>query len=455
MAIKGLTDKRRLPRVGKIHLGVKVKSEKTGGEHPKAVDYFVFPEDHPQYEELKATFGDQPKELLIVLPTNNEEQFASQFYRCYSKTRGLICKGDGETCMRTVDTVTGALADRDSKNTEMKQMTCNGRDCPDYQAKKCHETMCFQFLLPQITGLGIWQIDTSSINTIRNINGALALIRAVHGRVAMLPLLLTIEQIDVIPPETGKKKKAWVLNLTSPTTLVEAAKQSMIQPLRLLAGIGPEGVVTPVPDDERPELTTFDWEGPQGDPVDPKVAALPVKESDLWPPGPEDTKPHDFKTGKPIEPEAPPEKTATKSDQTPPEAPESPVVQEAKAVVKEVKEKRGAAAKSSEVKQEKAPEDQGKEGEEKQEKSSERAAAEAQVGPAEEPQRDEHGHILTFQALLNWCMAHSTRGGTQYDRSWFFRNTSFQEAELLDKAKGPANVKAAYAEVKEWTGWED
>ena len=40
--IKELSDVRRLPRLGKIHLGVKAKNEK-GVEYPKAVDYFVVP----------------------------------------------------------------------------------------------------------------------------------------------------------------------------------------------------------------------------------------------------------------------------------------------------------------------------------------------------------------------------------------------------------------------------
>ena len=39
--IKGLTEKRRLPRIGKIHLGIMAETKK-GVPYPKAVDYFVF-----------------------------------------------------------------------------------------------------------------------------------------------------------------------------------------------------------------------------------------------------------------------------------------------------------------------------------------------------------------------------------------------------------------------------
>ena len=93
MPIKGITDRERgLPRIGKIHLGV--KDEKKG--YPKATNHFVFPADHPQFQDLVDTFGAEPTVLRVVFPVNEEERIASQYYRCYSRSRGLICKGDGE-----------------------------------------------------------------------------------------------------------------------------------------------------------------------------------------------------------------------------------------------------------------------------------------------------------------------------------------------------------------------
>ncbi|GAI11404.1 unnamed protein product, partial [marine sediment metagenome] len=162
--IKGLSETRRLPRLGKIHLGIKKTKEVNGREveYPSAVDYFVFPEDNSLYDELTRVFGEKPKELRILIPLDDEERWASQYYRCYSRTRGLICKGDGETAIRMVDMQTGALADRDSTEVVMKEVTCTGRDCPDYE-KQCREIMNLQFLLPEVPGLGVWQIDTSSI----------------------------------------------------------------------------------------------------------------------------------------------------------------------------------------------------------------------------------------------------------------------------------------------------
>jgi len=95
MPIKGLTEKRRMPRIGKLHLGIKVKN-KQGVEHPKAVDYFVYPDEGSPGGELLDQFikeyGEKPKELPIIFPLGDEESIASQYYRCYSRSRGLVSR---------------------------------------------------------------------------------------------------------------------------------------------------------------------------------------------------------------------------------------------------------------------------------------------------------------------------------------------------------------------------
>lgn len=236
MPIKGVSEVRRLPRLGKIHLGFKDPKKKGA---PTATDFFVCP------SEVQAVFGKEPRELNICFPVDDEERFSSQYYRCYSQTQGLVCKGDGETCVRMVDVETDALANRESKETELKELPCEGRECPYYE-KQCREVMNLQFLLPEVPGLGIWQIDTSSINSIRNINSAVDLIKRIHGRIAMIPLSLTIEPQEVQTPE-GKRRTVNVLNLRSKQTLIEMIQTASTK--KLTAG----AVELPAPDDEAPE----------------------------------------------------------------------------------------------------------------------------------------------------------------------------------------------------------
>ena len=89
--IKGISEIVRLPRLGKIRLGIKKENERCF--LPSPTDYFVCP------DEVKKVFGEKPKELRIMFPTENSEQWASQYLRCYSASRGLICRGDGETAV--------------------------------------------------------------------------------------------------------------------------------------------------------------------------------------------------------------------------------------------------------------------------------------------------------------------------------------------------------------------
>jgi hypothetical protein len=226
--IKGLSENRRLIRLGKIHLGIKVEKldsrtgepvHNTRGEkitYPKATDYFVCP------PEVQAVYGERPDRLNIIIPVEDDEMWCHQYYRQYSRTWGLICKGDGETCNRKIDRKTGAIASRDSKDIVWKEgLPCTGRECPDYQAKKCQETMNLQFMLPRVPGLGIWQVDTGSVNSIRNINDNAAMLRAICERVSWIPLTLTLEPKEVINPDDGKKKVVRCLNLRHDKGLLE------------------------------------------------------------------------------------------------------------------------------------------------------------------------------------------------------------------------------------------
>jgi hypothetical protein len=102
--IKGVSDIRRLPRLGKIRLGIKIQEPKKA-PYPRATDYFVVP------DEIKRHLAEEkPKELEVMFPVEDPALFAQQWLRCYSFTQGLVCKGDGVKAVRKVDTATGDVA---------------------------------------------------------------------------------------------------------------------------------------------------------------------------------------------------------------------------------------------------------------------------------------------------------------------------------------------------------
>ncbi|AQU05290.1 hypothetical protein B1778_00670 [Dehalococcoides mccartyi] len=233
MPIKGLSEVVRLPRLGKIRLGVK-KENAEGIFYPESTDYFVCP------DEVKDVFGEKPKELRIMFPTDDETQWASQFLRCYSADGSLVCRGDGEMALARVETNTNEPGATTSKLIEMP---CSPFRCPCHQQGYCRRVMNLQFLLPDCPGFGVYQLDTGSLYSIININSSLKLIRGICGRLSMIPLSLKLIEQDVLPE--GKKKTIKILSLTAPYSIAEIQKYAQIPPGQAL--------LLPVPDSEAPD----------------------------------------------------------------------------------------------------------------------------------------------------------------------------------------------------------
>ncbi len=243
MPIHGISEVRRLPRIGKIRLGVKETSQRTGNEFPRAVDFFVVKADDSTpaaaAEAFHKVYGDKPKSLDIMFPVEDKDQFFAQFYRRYGSGSGLLCKGDGVTAME-IDRETG----------EIREIECNPAECEWAAKKHCRPIGTLQFLLYKVPGLGIWQVDTTSYNSIVNINSAIDFIRAVtEGKIAMIPLKLVIRPKEV--QVEGKNKVVHVMDIVHESLRLEDVLRASRTPLwRLLM---PSLDLDEVPDDLYPE----------------------------------------------------------------------------------------------------------------------------------------------------------------------------------------------------------
>ena len=248
MAIKGVSEVIRLPRLGKIRLGVK-KENGEGISYPVPTDYFVCP------DEVRKVFGEKPNELRVMFPTEDERQWSSQYLRCYSASWGLICRGDGEMAVARVDVHTGEIASRESTETELREITCNPARCEYNQKLQCRRVMNLQFILPDCPGFGVYQLDTGSFFSIVNVNSCLELIRGVCGRLSMIPLSLKLVKKEV--QVEGKTKTARILNLTAPYSLIEIQKYARIPPGQALLLPAPD---SEAPDDLFPDQTSANTE---------------------------------------------------------------------------------------------------------------------------------------------------------------------------------------------------
>ncbi|MCY0876299.1 MAG: hypothetical protein OWT28_08530 [Firmicutes bacterium] len=207
MPIKGHSDMRRIPRIGKIHLGMKQTSQKSGSAYPIACDHFVVKPDESTSEAaasaFHAVYGETPREITIAFASDDPEDFFPQYLSSYKGGEGrysLFCKGDGVT------------AKRSDGQGGFREMPCLYQACEFYQAKKCKELGRLQFFLPDVPGIGVWGLDSTSYHSAVNLNSAIDLVRALTGgRMKMIPLKLRLVP-KVVSPD-GHAKTVYVLDL--------------------------------------------------------------------------------------------------------------------------------------------------------------------------------------------------------------------------------------------------
>jgi hypothetical protein len=239
--ITGLSSIRRLPRLGKIRLGIKKKTAE-GKEYPVEVDYFVFdPQTVSELENKNLTdsfhklFGEKPKQLRIMIPLPETEAFFPQYYKRYGG-KVLKCKGDGlEAECISEDFSTGL--EKIGLGEFGIKVKCKGQECGYYKEKKCTESASISFLIPELPGAGVWQITTGSFHSIVSLNSSLDMIRAVCGRFHMIPLIL--ERIEQDITHEGKTSKHYPMKINMGFQFSELQRYATIDPTRALLALPP------------------------------------------------------------------------------------------------------------------------------------------------------------------------------------------------------------------------
>jgi len=227
MPIEGLSNKVRLPRAGIIRLGIKKVHEKTNKEYPVEVDFFVCP------ELVQKVYGSEPKALVVMFPVENEEVFFQQWYKRYGNGV-LLCKGDG---------VEGYAWDFDKGG--FKKIDC---PCKELEQGDCKAVGSLQFLLPEVDeAAAVFQVNTSSKNSIIDLNSGIKFIRAVAGRIAMIPLILKREEISTLRVEDKELKRG------RHYTMKLSLEGTSLQKLQLMGKIKPAEIMLPPPDESQPE----------------------------------------------------------------------------------------------------------------------------------------------------------------------------------------------------------
>lgn len=209
--IKGVSDVIRPQRAGRIRLGEKKISEKTGGEYPEKLDHFNFV-DAPLAAEV---YGDDCRELDILLPVNDKVQVLDMAYMRYA-ANGWRCRGDGE------------IAYNREHDLEIE---CAGEECQEFLAGSCKRQARFSFVLYRVPGgLSIYDIVTSGRRSIQNLASGLAMLESLFGQIDKIPLKLYLEPYETtFTGKDGKQHKssAFCLRLEVAASLLEVKQLTL------------------------------------------------------------------------------------------------------------------------------------------------------------------------------------------------------------------------------------
>lgn len=191
--------------------------------------------------EVAKIYGDKPVSLDVMFPVSDVSVIAPQAYEFYGSSKGLKCTGNGEYAL-ALNEATGAM--------ERRECPCERLD-----RKQCMQRMHLRVVLPKVNPGGVYQIDTSSFNSIVNVNSAIQYLQCAttssqcpHGRITWLPIRLYREAMET--HHNGQKQIHYALKLD----LGEALKGRLPQ-------LESPGMVALPPPDPEAEAEDSDFGG--------------------------------------------------------------------------------------------------------------------------------------------------------------------------------------------------
>lgn len=216
-----------LVELGKIKIGNKGAVRKSQGgndwQAPQKLDHFLITTNERGAdnnfildESLHKIFGDAPKSIRVMLIYDDISlNFATRYICYYGKT--VFCSGDGECAQRL------------QKDGSHKEIACPcERQDPKYAGEdgkgkgKCKINGILSVVIDgaQTVG-GVWKFRTTSYNSVVGILSSLAMIqRITGGRLAGIPMVMTVSPKTVANPLDGKQQTIYVVGLQYAGTMV-------------------------------------------------------------------------------------------------------------------------------------------------------------------------------------------------------------------------------------------
>lgn len=251
MPIDGLSEVVHEQIMGKFRLGIKVPNKNGQGEHPEEIRHFRIDPTSIQDETKKQAYIDafhekykttEPTSLNVIFANEDMEVTFPQWYKAYGSGSGLKCKGDGKTAECISEDLLKTLKPTGEKGERGYPMVvCKGAGtkqdpegtcCPHFGKKNCNRVASLRFYVPDIPGIALWEVVTSSVVSITNINSALKMLKDRLGHFSWLPLELMRVPIEMT--HDGKKRTHYVLAINMNVSLLELMKYSKQEPVEIM-----------------------------------------------------------------------------------------------------------------------------------------------------------------------------------------------------------------------------
>jgi len=216
LPVKEQAEVLKLKSLGKIRLGEREKGE-GGRDYYVPSDHFVCP------DEVKKVFGDKPTELrgmLLLRPG----YCPRQFFRCYTESGSLVCRGDGDTAVQIYE-----KEPRCASPARLKELSCNPGECFYHQRGDCRKVVTLFLFLPDCPAFGVYQLDTCSPDSVNNIYWEIAVLQGICSGVSVIRVSLEMEER--------------VLCLNCHDSLADIQRRAKV----------PDAFVLPSPDNEPPD----------------------------------------------------------------------------------------------------------------------------------------------------------------------------------------------------------
>lgn len=207
---------RRMHEAGRLRIGKSVPATKRDGSptiRPVKLDTFRLTSrdeqlisqaaqaygGHPQQWEDQWEVYTEAKSIPVVVPPT--DQALSQWYELWS----------GGGCQRRCDGNREVISDR--------PCICG----PDPQDRACKPTTRLSLLLPDVSGVGLWRLETHGYYAAVELGGVVDVITSAAGRGIMLPARLRLEQRTVVRNDQTNKFSVPVLDIDAPLGQIAAA----------------------------------------------------------------------------------------------------------------------------------------------------------------------------------------------------------------------------------------